>query len=106
MAAHFLGNLRRNHRRLGCQHRADAERRRAAGAAGRPVVHFDHRAHQIRLAGEMVMDAGLADVDPRRHVGIAETVVAAGLQQRTGVGQDLQGLGRERLFHMPQPTSR
>ncbi|KAG0919280.1 hypothetical protein G6F32_016241 [Rhizopus arrhizus] len=32
----------------------------------------------------MVMDAGLADVDPRRHVGIAETVVAAGLQQRTG----------------------
>ena len=41
-------------------------------------VQLNYRAHQVRLAGEVVMDAGLADVHPRRHVGVAEAVVATG----------------------------
>jgi len=132
VSAHFLRDLGRDGRHLGSQHRADAERRRAVADAGRPVAHVgvqlrqrvgdlplegghagarsfavadDDRAHQFGLAGEMMVDAGLADPHGFRDVGIAEAVVAAHGEQRLRAGDDLAGFRGEFHVHGTQSTN-
>lgn len=46
-------------------------------------------ADDIRLGREMVMDAGLADPDRIRDVGITEAVVTAGDDQGARAGKDV-----------------
>jgi hypothetical protein len=43
-----------------------------------------HRLGQIRLGGEMVMDAGLLHLHLLGHIGIAEAVIAPRLDEVTG----------------------
>jgi hypothetical protein len=67
------------------------------------AIAADQRAHQIGLAGEVVVDARLADTDHVRDVGITEAVIAAGDDQRACAGQDVVGRGGG-FVHESNPT--
>ncbi|MNL60495.1 hypothetical protein D3C87_1843110 [compost metagenome] len=54
---------------------------------------------QVRLGGEMMMDAGLADVHPFGHIGVAEPVITTGAQQQPGLLDDLKGAGGKLQAH-------
>ncbi|KAG0769961.1 hypothetical protein G6F22_017282 [Rhizopus arrhizus] len=65
--------------------------------AGLFAVLGNHRQDQVRLGRKMMMDAGLADMAPFGHIGIAEPVIAAGSEQqlapllaRHGVAPDIR----------------
>jgi hypothetical protein len=63
------------------------------------TMPLHHRQHQVRLAGEMVVNAGLAYPYLFREIRIAEAVVAAGGQQLPGVFRQFSGAGGEFNSH-------
>lgn len=66
----------------------------------------DQLTHQIDLAGKMMMDAGLADTDNLRDIGVAEAIVAAAYQKVSGGRQNVVRGGRKIAHAACLPSSR
>src|SRR6266850_952796 len=70
-------------------------------------VRRDDPLHELFFTGEMMVNAGLADMHCIRNVGIAEAVISADCQESLGTRDDFASFCREPDFHGGTlPTSR
>ncbi|MCY1508711.1 hypothetical protein D9M68_430300 [compost metagenome] len=126
IGTHLVRDRRGNHGQFRRQHRANTHGHRALAYALGPVIRVgrqpplrvldvlierrqplpgllamlrDHSKDQVRLGREMMMDAGLADMDPFGHIGIAEPVIAPGGKQLPGLLDDLDCPGGKLQTH-------
>src|SRR5882724_1941629 len=134
MVTHPLRNLGRQGRQLRSEHRAHTERRISSAYTSSPkvgvalqllersghvsfellhagaslfAINRHDRSYELCLTGEMMMNAGLADMHGIRDVGIAEAVISTDCQESPGARDDFASFGGEFDFHGGRlPTSR